>query len=216
MGSGPHQLAHAPVDQLRRALGKQGETIWHFANGRNADPVRQDPTENKGYGNSVTLPRDVTDLRTAHQVLLSLCETVGMRMRRDRKSGSCITVSLRTPEFQDITHQRQMAGTTDITQELYEAACQVFDEVWDRKTPLRQIGVQVTKLSGERYCQFDLFSPVDPVQYERKAKLDAAVDALRAQFGEDVIRRARFLGAELDHMAGGLSRERRTGVTKEV
>ena len=43
-----------------------------------------------------------------------------------------------------------------------------FDEVWDRKTPLRQIGVQVTKLSGERYCQFDLFSPVDPVQYERK------------------------------------------------
>ena len=210
------ELAHAPVDQLRRALGKQGETIWHFANGRNADPVRQDPIENKGYGNSVTLPRDVTDLRTAHQVLLSLCETVGMRMRRDRKSGSCITVSLRTPEFQDITHQRQMAGMTDITQELYEAACQVFDEVWDRKTPLRQIGVQVTKLSGERYCQFDLFSPVDPVQYERKAKLDAAVDALRAQFGEDVIRRARFLGAELDHMAGGLSRERRTGVTKEV
>ena len=69
-------------------------------------------------------------------------------MRRDRKSGSCITVSLRTPEFQDITHQRQMAGMTDITQELYEAACQVFDEVWDRKTPLRQIGVQVTKLSG--------------------------------------------------------------------
>ncbi len=70
-----------------------------------------------------------------------------------------------------------------------------FDEVWDRKTPLRQIGVQVTKLSGERYCQFDLFSPVDPVQYERKAKLDAAVDALRAQFGEDVIRRARFFGS---------------------
>ena len=197
------ELAHAPLEQLRRALGKPGETIWHFANGRNADPVRQSPAENKGYGNSVTLPQDVTDLRTAHQVLLSLCETVGMRMRR-------------TPEFQDITHQRQMAGTTDITQELYEAACQVFDEVWDRKTPLRQMGVQVTKLSGERYCQFDLFSPVDPVQYERKAKLDAAVDALRAQFGEDAIRRARFLGAELDHMAGGLSRERRTGVTKEV
>ena len=164
----------------------------------------------------MTLPRDVTDLRTAHQVLLSLCETVGMRMRRDRRSGSCITVMLRTAEFRDFTHQRQMAGTTDITQELYEAACVAFDEAWDRKTPLRQMGVQVTKLSGERYCQFDLFSPVDPMQYERKAKLDAAVDALRVQFGEDVIRRARFLGAELDHMAGGLSRERRTGVTKEV
>ena len=79
-------LAHAPVRQLRRILGKQGETIWHFANGRNAEPVRKEPAENKGYGNSITLPRDVTNLETAHQVLLSLCETVGARMRRDRKA----------------------------------------------------------------------------------------------------------------------------------
>ena len=52
------ELAHAPVDQLRRALGKQGRPSGIFANGRNADPVRQDPIENKGYGNSATLPRD--------------------------------------------------------------------------------------------------------------------------------------------------------------
>lgn len=209
-------LANAPVNQLRRVLGKQGETVWHFANGRNADPVRQEPVENKGYGNSVTLPRDVQDVRTAHQILLSLCETVGMRMRRDRRSGGCVTVSLRTPDFRDFSHQKQLAGATDITQELYQAACNVFDEVWDRKTPLRQMGVQVTRLAGERYCQYDLFAPVNSGQSERKAMLDETVDHLRARFGEDVVRRARFVGSEFDHMAGGLSKERRTGVTKEV
>lgn len=209
-------LAHAPVRQLRRILGKQGETIWHFANGRNAEPVRKEPVENKGYGNSITLPQDVTNLETAHQVLLSLCETVGARMRRDRKSGSCMTVTLRTADFQDYTHQKQMAGTTDVTQALYRAACEAFDEAWDRKTPLRHMGVQVTKLSTEPYCQFNLFTPEEPQRYERKAKLDETVDSLRGRFGEDVIRRARFIKTELDHMSGGLSKERRTGVTKEV
>lgn len=209
-------LAQADPRHLRRLLGRPGETIWHFANGRNADPVEEASPENKGYGNSTTVSFNVTDAGTAHQVLLSLCETVGMRMRRDGKVGGCVTVQLRTSDFRDFSHQIQLAGATDLTAELYRTACRAFDEAWDRKTPLRQLGVQVTKLSGERYCQYDLFSPVSPVQYERRVELDRTVDRLRERFGEDVVRRARFLNSRLDHMAGGLSKERRTGVTKKV
>ncbi len=209
-------LAHTEPKQLRRLLGKQGEVIWHFANGRSAEPVRQTQEENKGYGNSITLPRDVKDYQTAHEVLLSLCETVGMRMRRDGKTGSCVTVSLRTTDFQSCSHQRKLPGATDVTQALYEAACQIFDEVWNPGIPLRQLGVQVSRLAQERDGQFDLFSDADPIQMERKAQLDHTVDSLRERFGEDVLCRARFLNGTVHHMAGGLAKERRTGVTKEV
>lgn len=209
-------LANADLGQLRRLLGKHGETIWHFANGRNAEEVRAEPMENKGYGNSVTLSQDVTDRETAHQVLLSLCETVGMRLRRDHKNGGCIAVSLRTHEFKSFSHQSQLPGATDVTEELYRAACRVFDEAWDRVTPLRQMGVQVTRLAQERYCQYDLFSTINPDQTEKLAKLDLTVDRLRERFGEDVVKKARFLNGKIGHMAGGLSKERRTGITKEV
>ncbi|MGM9641017.1 MAG: DNA polymerase IV [Faecousia sp.] len=209
-------LANGDIGQIRRLLGKYGETIWHFANGRDVAEVQSQPADNKGYGNSVTLPRDVTDRETAHQVLLSLCETVGMRLRRDHKSAGCISISLRTHEFKSFSHQSRLPGATDVTQELYQAACRVFDEAWDRKTPLRQMGVHVTRLAQERYCQYDLFSVLDPAQTERRAKLDSAVDVLRERFGEDIVQRARFLNGKIDHMAGGLSKERRTGVTKEV
>lgn len=209
-------LANADLGQLRRLLGKHGETIWHFANGRNAEEVRAEPVENKGYGNSVTLSQDVTDRETAHQVLLSLCETVGMRLRRDHKNGGCIAVSLRTHEFKSFSHQSQLPGATDVTEELYRAACRVFDEAWDRVTPLRQMGVQVTRLAQERYCQYDLFSTLNPDQTEKLAKLDLTVDRLRERFGEDVVKKARFLNGKIGHMAGGLSKERRTGITKEV
>ena len=209
-------LAKADSYFLRKRLGKHGETIWHFANGRNADAVTPEPAEAKGFGNSVTTARDVTTHAAARQVLLSLCETVGMRMRKDGKCGSCIAVHLRTNEFHHFSHQAKLLGSTNITSVIFEAACRVFDEAWDGITPLRQLGVQMTALTQEPYQQFDLFSDMTPQQYERKLKLDETVDALRDKFGEDVIRRAKFAQSPEAHMSGGLDKARRTGITKPI
>ena len=209
-------LAHADVHVLKRRLGKHGETIWHFANGRNADAVTPEPAENKGYGNSTTTAQDVVTAEQAHQVLLSLCETVASRMRADDKCGSCVTVHLRTNAFHHFSHQSCLLGATNITGEIYREACRVFDEAWDGVTPLRQIGVQMTRLSREPYQQFDFLSGMSPQQYEKKMKLDETVDALRDKYGEDAIRRGKFAQSPGTYMAGGLDKARRTGITKPV
>ena len=209
-------LAHADPALLRKRLGKHGETIWHYANGRNADLVVSQPVDNKGYGNSVTTAQDVTDREHARQVLLSLCETVAARMRKDGKCGGCVSVHLRTNEFHQFSHQSVIHGATNITGQIFRAACRVFDEAWDGITPLRQLGVQMTRLSDEPYQQYDFFSDLSPKQYERKLRLDETVDALRDKYGEDAIRRAKFTRDAEHHMAGGLDKARRTGVTKPV
>lgn len=210
------ELAAADVRVLKKRLGKQGELLWHFANGRNADAVTPEPAENKGYGNATTTSHDVVTREEACQVFLSLCETVAARMRRDGKCGSCVSIHLRTNEFRHFSHQCVLHGATNITTEIFEAACRLFDEAWDGVTPMRQLGVQVTRLSGEPYQQYDFFSGLSPQQFERKLRLDETVDALRDKYGEDIIRRAKFAGGTQPHMAGGLSKERRTGVTKPV
>ena len=209
-------LARADGAFIRRKLGKHGETIWHFANGRNADAVTPEPMENKGYGNSVTTAQDVITSEQARQVLLSLCETVAARMRKDGQCGRSISVHLRSSGFEHCSHQSLLHGATNITGEIYEAACRVFEEVWDHSTPLRQVGVQVTRLTHEPYQQYDFFSGLTPQQYERKLKLDETVDSLRDKFGEDVIRRAKFAQTPGEHMAGGLDKARRTGITKPI
>ena len=209
-------LAGTELSILRKKLGKHGETIWHFANGRNADAVTPEPAENKGYGNSTTTAKDVITKEEAHQVLLSLCETVAARMRKDGKCGSCVSVHLRTNEFKHFSHQKLLHGATNNTEQLFDSACCVFDEAWDGITPLRQLGVQMTRLTSQPYQQYDLFSGMSPVQYERKLRLDETVDALRDKFGEDIIRRAKFAQDPEGHMAGGLDKARRTGVTKPV
>ena len=209
-------LAKADLKTLRRRLGKHGETIWHFANGRNADAVVSEPAENKGYGNSVTTAKDVTTFEEGCRVLLGLCETVAMRMRKDGQCGRCVSVQLRSCDFENCSHQVLLHGATNITETLFKTACKVFEELWDGQTPLRQLGVQVTRLSKEPYQQYDLFSDISPMQYERKLRLDETVDALRDKFGEDIIRKAKFTQDPDGHMSGGLDRARRTGVTKPV
>ena len=210
------ELAHTELRLLKKRLGKHGETIWHYANGRNADAVTPEPAENKGYGNSTTTASDVTSREEATQVFLSLCETVAMRMRRDGKCGSCISIHIRTNEFHHMSHQMMLSGATNITTEIFTAACRLFDEVWDGVTPLRQLGVQVTRLSREPYQQYDLFSGMTPQQFEKKLKLDETVDALRDKFGEDILRRGKFAQTPGEHMSGGLDKARRTGITKPI
>jgi DNA polymerase-4 len=207
------QLAAADPVFLKQKLGRQGETIWQFANGRDTGELQTVQPANKGYGNSYTTPCDVTTRAFGRQVLLSLCETVGMRMRRDDWAGRCLAVHIRSNLFEESSRQRQLPAATNGTDELYRAACALFDELWDGATPLRQLGVQVTKLSrGEaRQCSF-----FDSTDYERLGRLDAAVDAIRDKYGEDALLRATFLKSRVASMEGGLGKDRRTGVTKPV
>lgn len=206
-------LAKADPAFLVKRLGKQGATIWQFANGKDAGVVSAAPAPNKGYGNAVTTPRDVTDFACADQVLLSLCETVGARLRRDEQAGTCMTVHVRSSGFENWSHQKQLPTATNVTLELYAAARELLRMTWDGKTPLRQLGVQVTQLMGTASRQASLFDAQD---YEKLSKLDKAVDALREKYGEQALFRAAFLTGDTPNMAGGLSKHRRTGITKPL
>lgn len=183
------ELATANVETLRKKLHKHGETIWHLANGRNVAPLQPIAPENKGYGNAMTTPWDVTELVYAQQVLLCLCETVSVRMRRDGQTGRCISLQLRTSQFENFSSQRQLAAATNGTVEIYQVACGILEDIWDKNIPLRQIGVQLSKVSHDPYRQYSMFDQ----RYERLEKLDTAVDGIRDKFGEDAIRRASVL-----------------------
>lgn len=209
------QLAAADPKIILQKLHKPGLALWHSANGRYSDVLAPEPEENKGYGNAVTLPADITQATDAYRVLLSLCETVGMRMRRDKKAARCLAVSLRTSEFVNFSHQTTLANAENRTETLFRIACRVFDEAWDGQTPLRQLGVRVDRLEAQGARQYDLFSVRNAEDFERQARLENTIDDLREKYGEGILRRTRFIGAETV-LAGGLSRERRTGITKPV
>ena len=209
-------LAQTSPDILRAHLKKHGEVIWNFANGRDVSVVEKDPPANKSYGNSTTIAFDVTDPGTAKMVLLALAETVASRMRKDGVKAEMAAVGIKDFEFHYTGHQRVLQSATNITQEIHRAAVQLFDELWDGR-PVRPLGLWAGRIrEAECSRQLILFDGTD---YEKLEKMDMAVDDVRRKFGIDAIKRAAFVHTgsgpkslnenNIDHMSGGISRERR-------
>lgn len=206
------ELAGTPPEILRAHLKKHGEMIWQFANGEDFSPFLQPLEENKGYGNSVTIPCDVADRDMAKQVLLSLTETVCARMRVDGMKAACVGFSLTDTDFCRFSHQAGMISATATTEEVYQAVCRLFDAEWDG-APIRQLGVFAGKVTRDTAYQYNLF---DLDRYDRFSKLDAAIDQIRAKYGEDAVMRATFLKSPVSHMSGGIDKVKRTGMTKPL
>lgn len=203
-------LAQSDHDMLVSIFKSHGNTIWNYANGIEATPLTHAEPANKGYGNSITLQSDVTDSDTAKHVLLSLCETVGARLRAAGAYSSVIQLQITDNEFHTLCRQMTLASSTNVTEKIYACACSLFDAAWDH-TPIRLLGIYTSKATTESYEQYNLF---DMERSEKFAKLNSAVDKIRSRYGEDSIKRACFIeqspsGPAISHMTGGMNKAKR-------
>lgn len=180
-------LAHADVATLKSLVGnKASEQLHNYANGIDDDPVDDSPREVKSYGHSITVEENITDRETAYKLLLSLSDAAASRMRADNMKAYCVCVNIRDNHFKNRSHQKQFDNPTDITQEIYQASKELFDEVWDGRTALRLIGVSLTDLTKESGEQLSLFGS-SSAENDKKRKLDSAVDAIRNKYGDSKI-----------------------------
>lgn len=185
-------LAHTDLERIQRLIGvKVGLQLYEYANGRCDSKVIAEAEDAKGYSISTTLEADVTTHEAAHHVLLALADSVATRMRADGAKADCVSASLRSNDFKSRSHQKKLAAATDVTQEIYEVAIQLFDELWDSHTPLRLLGISLTGISREGdYMQGLLFPDENK---EKSRNLDKAVDSIRSKFGLDTLKRGSML-----------------------
>ncbi|MBR1457109.1 MAG: DNA polymerase IV [Oscillospiraceae bacterium] len=196
------ELAAADVRVVQRLVGvSMGAQIHAYANGVDDSPVAAEAEAAKGYSISTTLEDDVRTAESAKQILLALSDSVTAHMRQEGRRAACIAVTIRANDFKNRSHQRHLENTTDVTDEVYAASASLFDELWDRKTPLRLLGISLTDITDEETAQLSLFQDE---KRERARKRDQAVDAIRRKFGSDTIVRGSTL-----HSAGSVGRKYR-------
>lgn len=194
-------LANYNVNILKNKLKSHGQVIWNYANGIDFSEVRKSNyIEMKGIGNSTTISFNVEDKDTAHKVLLSLCETVSMRLRYSQNCCTVVSVSIRGSDLISYSRQKKLGTVTDSTSKIYEVACYLFDSVW-KGNPIRHLGVHITD-----FCNGDFFqcSLLDSFNYDKDSKLNKVVDEIRLKYGHKAISRSCFLHSGLSSMCGGI------------
>jgi DNA polymerase-4 len=197
-------LAKCDIEILKYKFKSWGSLLWNYANGiEDSSVTSSSRTVIKGLGNSTTIHFDVEDRETAHQVLLSLVETVGMRLRYEKMCCRVIAVSIRkADDLTSYSHQMKIQSPTDSTTAIYEYCKKLFDEAWQGEA-IRHLGVRVSDLSTADYVQLSMFEK----DWEKEKKVDKAVDQIRMRFGPGSIIRSNFLWTRIAPLQGGLTED---------
>ena len=186
-------LAHEKEERIQTMLGeKPGHQLYRYAKGQDDSPVRAQPEEAKGFSVETTFNDDIVSMEQVLPVLLEQCDVLATRMRQKGKKCTCISVTFRTLDFRNRSHQTKLENPTDVTDEIYRNARKLFAEFW-KGQPLRLIVVALMNLTEDGFEQLSLFE--DPENKEKHQKLDATLDAIRQKYGNDMITRASLMNS---------------------
>lgn len=183
-------LAKSDYNKIVNIFGKFGKLIWEYANGIDNSEVIYIPEKPKGIGHSITLPYDYSNIEKLEQVLLSLTEQVGFRLRKNNMVAKVINVQIKNNRFEVSSHQKKLDIATDSNKKIYEEAKKLLNEIYNG-IPVRLIGIRVDNLCMKDEVQLSFF---DVEVDEKQKKLDKVLDNLKEKYGYEVISKAGEMG----------------------
>ncbi|MFI6596771.1 DNA polymerase IV [Nonomuraea sp. NPDC050536] len=190
-------LARVPVNTLQRELGAAaGGHLAALAWGRDERPVSAHVPD-KSIGNEETFATDVDDPETIRRELLRLSEKVAARMRKAGYVGRTVSVKLRRADFTTITRSRTLREATDIAQEIYATACELFAAAGLERVRLRLVGVRMENLRPAEDSARQLSLGERETGWR---EAEQAMDRAIRRFGPDAVVPASLVRGRLDEM----------------
>lgn len=139
-------LANAPSATLERELGRAvGAHLMALAWGRDDRAVVPDVRE-KSVGAEETFAADVDDPDLIRRELLRLAGRTARSLRSAGYAARTVSVKLRRADFRTITRSRTLAEPTDVAQQIYATACELYAASGLVGVRLRLVGVRAAGL----------------------------------------------------------------------
>ncbi len=182
------RLASADDGVIRRAFGKNGETLLRYARGEDDDPVKRvdEKREYKSIGNSCTYAEDVTDYAHIERLLFVLAESVAARLR-ECGQGLADTVHLwvRYGNLTDFSVQKKVRHTA-LCSEIAAHAFALFKLNVKPPFAVRSLGVTVSGFDNGA-SQITLDETCG--KYKKLEAVEKCVDEIRKKHGYEKLQR---------------------------
>ncbi|MFI6295257.1 DNA polymerase IV [Nonomuraea sp. NPDC050790] len=190
-------LARVPPATLQRELGPAaGSHLAALAWGRDERAVTAH-TPDKSIGNEETFATDVDDPEVIKRELLRLSEKVAARMRKSGHVGRTVSVKLRRADFSTINRSRTLREPTDVAQEIYATACELFTAAGLERVRLRLVGVRMENLGPAETASRQLSLGARETGWR---EAEQAMDKAIRRFGPDAVLPASLVRGRLDEM----------------
>ena len=182
-------LANYDVEILNKKLGKWGNYIHDFANGKDLTPVRNmmQIAPIKSIGNSMTVYKD---LRTPQEVKVVLTLLSGSIISRLRdlyvQTYNIIHIHITKSNLESLSFQKKVEESTLSTVKLTNQAYNLILENYNFFEPIRAIGISVSGLNFS-FKQENIF------QNKKLEKLELAASSIQKKYGNTKFKRAILL-----------------------
>ncbi|WP_099372417.1 DNA polymerase IV [Sphingobacterium sp. 1.A.5] len=175
-------LSEIPVPMMHNLLGKNGIDLSRKANGIDPSPIIP-YSEQKSIGTEETFMQDTIDMQFLNSELIRMTERLTFQLRKQERLTGCVTVKLRYANFDTVSKQMVISYTASDTV-LLKKVKELFAKLYDKRMLVRLIGVRFSHLvQGSQ--QINLFEDT-----EEAVRLYQAMDAMRARYGDEAIKRA--------------------------
>ena len=181
-----YELRHKSPEWLRQCFGKQGEHIYHLANGLDKREVISD-AKSKSISSETTFSRDIQDAEVLLATLSQLSEQVASRLRDKGVKGKTVSIKVRFHDFKTITRSKTLSESSSQTMQIWQLVKKLFlDTLPGGVASIRLVGVSVSGFSSGEAIQRDLFA-----KDTKQDELDVLSDEINQRFGTAKIHRGR-------------------------
>jgi len=173
---------------LTRKFGKMGQRLLELSNGVDSSKINTNYTR-KSISSETTLSKDIFDLETIKQKILSRSQSVGRDLRKKNLMCKNVFIKLKFSDFSQITRSRKLDSSICSSTAIFNEALALVKKV-NLKKKIRLVGVGVTALKDKNTPkQMLLLQDLDK-QKRQWESVDVAVDSISEKFGTHIIKKA--------------------------
>lgn len=180
------ELAKTDEDVLVKKFKQMGKMMHEYANGIDNSEVMYEREQMKSISNSTVLPYNYHDIEMIKNVIHSLSNEIGKKLRNNKLYADTIGIWFKYTYFDKISRQIKLDNSISNDEDIYSNAFNIFNSIWNHEDGIRSICVFVSGLSSERKLQLSLFDDITRKD-EDDNNLQDVIDDLRDKFGDNVI-----------------------------
>lgn len=187
-------LANADFEAVRLRLGKNGELLYHFANGEENSAVLKTDFKYRpqSVGRSVTCPKDLTTFDEVYRVFLRLAEEVARELRREDMEAHSVAVHIRDNRLQVKEFMTGVDVPIQTAKRLADEGIKLLRNNYWFEYPLRSVGIRAINLR-DYSPEYQLSFFDDRMKIIKQELIERSMDGIRDKYGDSAVVRASLL-----------------------
>ena len=181
-------LAKAPLDFIARKFGKNGHSLWIFANGEDDSRVAHKDyyVPPKSVGHGITCVENLVNEEEANKVIVSLSLDIGYKLRKEGLYAGGVSLVVKDENFTHYSYQARLEATTQdeglISKEAFKLLKKNYPWVFKiRALTVTAIAIETT----DTPVQQDMF--FDYEKQDKRKKLGAIINDIKDTYGKGAI-----------------------------